>query len=108
MVRLVHGTRTRAVSTIFRRGTAREEQSSAAKTRSGGLQRVQPCRRGGSHTLSTPSGRSLPKFDVTDQAAVSYFGMSLLPRLAPTDVEMSLTGLIFLLVLRDALLIARH
>lgn len=32
--------------------------------------------------------------------------MSLLPRLAPTDVEMSLTGFIFLLVLRDAL--ARH
>lgn len=34
--------------------------------------------------------------------------MSLLPRLAPTDVEMSLTGLIFLLVLRHALLIDRH
>ena len=106
VVRLVPGTRTRAVSTIFRPRTAREEQSSATKTRSGGLQRVQPCSCSGSHALSTRSGRSLPKFDVTDQPAKSYFGMSFLPRLSPTDVEMSLTGRILLLVLRAAF--ARH
>ena len=46
---------------------------------------------------------------INDQGGLgSYFGMSLFPRLAPTDVEMSLTdSSIFLLVFAESAL-GRH
>ena len=96
VVRLVPAcTRTRAVSTIFHSHSL-GEQSSAAKMRSGaGCKEFKRAARWIPDALNPSPGEVFRNLmsQINDQGGLgSYFGMSLFPRLAPTDVEMSLTA----------------